>query len=40
VPRNGFETGIVVRTTRRYLAARARDSSGEVLGTTAAIEPL
>ena len=39
VPRNGFETAIVVHTTDRYVAVRAKDSSGRVLGTSAAVEP-
>jgi hypothetical protein len=39
VPRNGFETAIVVHTTDRYVAVRAKDRSGRVLGTSAAVEP-
>jgi len=34
VPRNGFETAMVAQTTDAYVAVRARDSSGEVLGTS------
>lgn len=34
VPRNGFETGIAVPTTRAYAAAAAVDASGRHLGTT------
>ena len=39
VPRNGFETTMMVHTTDRYVAVRAKDRSGRVLGTTAAVEP-
>ena len=38
VPRNGFETVMVVHTTDRYVAVRAKDRSGRVLGTSAAVE--
>ena len=34
VPRNGFETAMVVRTSYPYIAVRAKDRSGRVLGTT------
>jgi hypothetical protein len=34
VPRNGFETAMLVRTAKQYVAVRAKDGSGEVLGTT------
>ena len=34
VPRNGFETALSARTTEPYIAVRARDSSGRVLGTS------
>ena len=37
-PRNGFETTMVIRTTVRYVAARAKNSSGSVLGTTASVD--
>jgi hypothetical protein len=39
VARNGFETAMVVHTTDRYVAVRAKDRSGRVLGTSAAVEP-
>jgi hypothetical protein len=35
VPRNGFETAMTVQTTHLYVAVRAKDHSGRVLGTTA-----
>ena len=35
VPRNGFETAMSVQTTHPYVAVRAKDRSGQVLGTTA-----
>ena len=38
-PRKGFETAIVTSTDKPYVAVRARDSSGKVLGTSKAIEP-
>jgi Arylsulfotransferase (ASST) len=34
VPRNGFETAMVVRTSDPYVAVRAKDSSGRALGTS------
>ena len=34
VPRNGFETGLSASTPEPYIAVRARDSSGRVLGTS------
>jgi hypothetical protein len=37
VPRNGFETAMLVRTAKPYLAVRAKDPSAGVLGAT---EPL
>jgi Arylsulfotransferase (ASST) len=37
-PRIGFETTMVVRTSSRYVAARAKDSSGDVLGATEPID--
>jgi hypothetical protein len=39
VPRDGFETAMVVHTTDRYVAVRAKDRSGRVLGTSEAVEP-
>jgi Arylsulfotransferase (ASST) len=36
VPRDGFETAMLAQTTDPYVAVRARDSSGEILGTSAA----
>ena len=35
VPRNGFETPMLAQTSDPYVAVRARDSSGETLGTSA-----
>jgi len=37
VSRNGFETAMRVSTAKPYVAVRAKDRSGRVLGTT---EPL
>jgi hypothetical protein len=34
VPRNGFETAMVVQSPHPYVAVRAKDRSGRVLGTT------
>jgi hypothetical protein len=34
VPRNGFETALSVQTPHPYVAVRAKDRSGRVLGTT------
>jgi outer membrane protein assembly factor BamB len=39
IPRDGFETAMVVRTSDPYVAARAKDRSGRVLGTSKAVEP-
>jgi hypothetical protein len=39
VPRNGFETAMVVRTSDPYVAVRAKDRSGRVLGTSKALRP-
>src|SRR5215211_7040979 len=39
IPRDGFETAMVVRSTDPYVAARAKDRSGRVLGTSKAVEP-
>jgi len=36
--RSGFETAMLVRTAKPYLAVRAKDSSGEVLGTTESVK--
>ena len=38
-PRDGFETAMVVRTSDPYVAVRAKDRSGRVLGTSKAVEP-
>jgi len=35
VPRNGFETPMLAQTSDPYVAVRARDGSGETLGTSA-----
>jgi hypothetical protein len=39
VPRNGFETAMVVRTSDPYVAVRAKDRSGRVLGTSKVLGP-
>ncbi|HEX5850224.1 MAG TPA: arylsulfotransferase family protein [Rubrobacter sp.] len=39
VPWEGFETAIVIRTDQPYVAVRAEDGSGRVLGTSEAIKP-
>jgi hypothetical protein len=39
VPRNGFETAMVVRTSDPYVAVRAKDRSGRVLGTSKVLRP-
>jgi hypothetical protein len=39
VPRNGFETAMVVRTSDPYVAVRAKDSSGRALGTSKVLRP-
>jgi Arylsulfotransferase (ASST) len=39
IPRDGFETAMVVRSTDPYVAARAKDRSGQVLGTSKAVQP-
>jgi len=36
-PRDGFETLVSVHTTEPYVAAQAKDASGELLGTTKAV---
>ena len=38
VPREGFETAMVVRTSEAYVAVRAKDRSGGVLGTSGPVE--
>lgn len=38
-PRKGFETVITANITEPYVAVKAKDASGKVLGTTRAIEP-
>jgi hypothetical protein len=38
VPREGFETAMLAQTTDPYVAVRARDSSGEILATSAPVE--
>jgi outer membrane protein assembly factor BamB len=38
-PRDGFETAMSVRTSDPYVAVRAKDRSGRVLGTTKPVEP-
>ena len=38
VPRNGFETALVAQTSHRYVAARAKDRSGQALGTSAPVK--
>ncbi len=38
VPRDGFETGIVVQTSDPYVSARAKDRSGRVLGASAPVK--
>ena len=38
VPRDGFETAMVVRTADPYIAVRAKERSGRVLGTSASVE--
>jgi hypothetical protein len=39
VPREGFETAMAIRTDEPYVAVRAEDDSGQVLGTSDAIKP-
>jgi hypothetical protein len=38
VPRDGFETAMLVQVTGSYLAVRAKDRTGEILGTSASVE--
>jgi len=40
VPRDGFETAILARSTEPYVAVRARDHTGRILGTSELIEPV
>src|SRR5215212_4112474 len=37
-PRDGFETAMLAQATDPYVAARARNSSGEILGTSAPVK--
>ncbi len=39
VPHNGFETAMLAQTKDPYVAVRARDSSGDILGTSAPAKP-
>ena len=39
VPRDGFETAMLVQTSDPYVAVRAKDRSGRVLGTTEPVRP-
>ncbi len=38
IPRDGFETPILVRTSDSYVAVQAKDRSGQILGTCAAVK--
>ena len=38
VPREGFETAMLAQTYGPYVAVRAKDRSGEILGTSAPVE--
>ncbi len=38
VPRDGFETAMLVQTSDPYLAVRAKERSGLVLGTSAPVK--
>jgi hypothetical protein len=38
VPRNGFETAMLAQTYGRYVAVRAKDRSGEILGASASVK--
>ncbi len=40
VPRDGFESTITVVTAERYVGVHAKDSSGRVIGTSKAAEPI
>ena len=37
-PRDGFETAMLVQTSEPYVAVRAKDQLGRVLGASAAVE--
>jgi Arylsulfotransferase (ASST) len=39
VPRDGFETALLARTAEPYVAVRAQDRSGQILGASEPIEP-
>jgi hypothetical protein len=39
VPKDGFETAILARSAKPYVAVRAKDRSGRVLGASEPIEP-
>ncbi|MBA2714893.1 MAG: arylsulfotransferase family protein [Rubrobacteraceae bacterium] len=39
VPRKGFETAVKLQTDKPYVAVRAKDSSGLVLGTSETVKP-
>jgi hypothetical protein len=39
VPWEGFKTAMAIRTEEPYVAVRAEDDSGRVLGTSKAIKP-
>jgi hypothetical protein len=39
VPKESFETAIVVGTAEAYVGVQAKDASGRVLGTSTAIKP-
>jgi hypothetical protein len=38
VPREGFETAMLAQTCGPYVAVRAKDRSGEILGSSALVE--
>ena len=38
-PRNGFETAVTLYTKKPYVAARAKGSSGRILGSSEAVKP-
>jgi hypothetical protein len=39
VPRKGFETALMLQTDETYIAVKAKDSSGQVLGTSKTLKP-
>jgi hypothetical protein len=39
VPRKGFETALLLQTNETYIAVKAKDSSGQVLGTSKTLKP-